>query len=97
MFTQFKPSTIAFIVPLLAAVLLPIAAHASPQCTREPKSAWLSEAAMKEKIATMGYHDIKVFKTSGNCYEIYGRDAQGHKAEIYFNPVNGSIVESNVD
>lgn len=35
---------------------------------------------MKEKIATMGYHDIKVFKTSGSCYEIYGRDAQGNKA-----------------
>ena len=52
---------------------------------------------MKEKIATMGYHDIKVFKTGGNCYEIYGRDAQGHKAEVYFNPDDGSIVECNVD
>ncbi len=79
-FTQLKPSTTAFIVPLVAAALLPIAAHASPQCTKEPKSAWLGEAAMKEKIATMGYHDIKVFKTSGSCYEIYGRDAQGNKA-----------------
>jgi hypothetical protein len=97
MFTQFKPSTLAFIVPLAATILLPVAAYASPQCTKEPKSAWLSEAAMKEKIATMGYHDIKVFKTSGSCYEIYGRDAQGHKTEVYFNPVDGSVVESNVD
>ena len=64
---------------------------------KRAKSAWLSEAAMKEKIATMGYHDIKVFKTGGNCYEIYGRDAQGHKAEVYFNPDDGSIVECNVD
>ena len=38
MFTQFMPSTIACIVPLVAAVLLPIVAHASPQCTKEQRA-----------------------------------------------------------
>lgn len=70
-------------------------ALAGPKCTEEPKSAWLTEEAMKGKIAAMGYKDIKVFKTtSGNCYEIYGYDKDGKKAEVYFHPVTGAVVEA---
>lgn len=73
-------------------------ALASPTCTTEPKSEWLSEEAMRQKIDAMGYKDIRVFHlTSSNCYEIYGRNAAGKKAEVYFNPVDGSIVEANED
>ena len=82
---------------LVAITLSPIAAFASPPCTKEPKAAWLSEAKMKEKIATMGYREIKIFKTSGSCYEIYAIDAKGHKAEVYFNPVDGNVIQSNDD
>jgi len=77
--------------------LVPCTSNASPPCTKEPKTAWLSEAKMKEKIATMGYREIKVFKTSGTCYEIYAIDAKGHKVEVYFNPVDGAVVQSNQD
>ena len=50
------------------------------------------------KIAAMGYKDIRVFKkTTTGCYEIYARTAEGRKAEVYFNPVDGSIVEKNED
>jgi len=87
----------SMLATLLAMSLLPIAAFASPPCTKEPKTAWLSQTKMKEKIATMGYREIKVFKTSGSCYEIYAIDAKGHKAEVYFNPVDGSVVQSNED
>lgn len=74
------------------------AAFASPTCTKEPEAKWLSEAAMKQKISDMGYKNIKVFKkTNTGCYEIYGYAADGRKAEVYFNPVNGEIVENNVD
>ena len=53
---------------------------------------------MKQKIAEMGFKDIKVFKTTrSGCYEIYGYNADGRKAEVYFNPVTGEIVEENVD
>ncbi|MDR3510638.1 MAG: PepSY domain-containing protein [Caulobacteraceae bacterium] len=72
------------------------AAAAAPACTSQPKSQWLSEAQMKAKIAQMGY-TIKVFQVSGSCYEIYGRAKDGKKAEVYFNPVNGSIVRNNED
>lgn len=71
------------------------AAHAGPRCTEEQKTAWMSEDAMKAKIAAMGYKDIRTFKvTAGNCYEIYGFDKDGKKAEVYFHPVTGAIVEA---
>ena len=78
----------------LSAVLSLIAgsALAAVQCTKEPKSKWMSEKDMKAKIEGQGYK-IKTFKTPGTCYEIYGHDKDGKKVEIYFNPVDGSIVK----
>lgn len=74
------------------------AAFASPTCTNEPEEKWLSEATVKQKIAEMGYKDIKVFKkTTTGCYEIYGYTDDGRKAEVYFHPVSGEIVGKNVD
>jgi hypothetical protein len=82
-----------------AAAMLGVAsmATAAPVCTKEPKTKWLPEAEMKAKVATMGYKDIKVFQVSGSCYEIYGHNKDGKKAEVYFNPVTGAVVQSNVD
>ena len=97
MLKQINTSRSALATWLAAAILLPIAVQASPPCTKEPKNAWLTETKMKEKIATLGYREIKIFKTSGSCYEIYAIDDKGRKAEVYFNPVDGSIVQSNVD
>ncbi len=71
---------------------------ASPTCTTEPQSKWLSEDQMREKIKEMGYGEIKVFhKTTSGCYEIYGYNKDGKKAEVYFNPVTGDVVEENLD
>lgn len=69
------------------------AALADPVCTTQPKSAWMSEDAMKAKIAELGYQKIKTFKVAGSCYEIYGYDKNNKRAEVYFNPVDGSIVK----
>lgn len=76
---------------------LPPAASASPQCTTQPKSEWLTPEQMKEIIAKMDFKDVKIFQVSGNCYEIYAHTKDGHRAEIYFNPVTGEVVEKNVD
>ncbi len=76
------------------ALLSGTAAFAGTQCTDAPKSGWLSEEAMKQKIADAGYQIDKFKLTDGNCYEIYGKDKEGKKVEIYFNPVDGSVVKS---
>lgn len=73
------------------------AASAAPVCTTAPQGKWLTEAQMKARIAKMGYRDIKVFQVSGSCYEIYAHTKDGRRAEVYFNPVNGRVVQNNVD
>jgi hypothetical protein len=83
----------------LAAAALSTAsmASAAPVCTSQPHAKWLTPAQMKARIARMGYRDIKVFQVSGSCYEIYAHTKDGKRAEVYFNPVNGTIVQNNVD
>jgi hypothetical protein len=92
--------TASFVVTLSAlafAASLATPAAAGPNCTNEPKEKWMSEAGMKAKIAEMGYQNIQVFKvTSGNCYEMYGFTKDGKKAEVYFHPITGVIVEEKV-
>ncbi|MXP45747.1 PepSY domain-containing protein [Allopontixanthobacter sediminis] len=73
------------------------AAFASPVCTAQPQSKWMSPAKMKAKIAKMGFKSIKVFQTSGSCYEIYAINKDGRRAEVYFNPVTGAVVQNNID
>ena len=82
---------------LAAAILAPAAALASPACTTEAKDKWMTEEAMKAKVADMGYQKIKTFKVSGSCYEIYGYTKDNKKAEVYFNPVTGAVVKSEID
>jgi hypothetical protein len=68
-------------------------AFATPHCTAEPASKWLTPEVMKDKVIAMGHH-IEVFKTTkGNCYEIYGKNSAGKNIELYFNPVTGVMVE----
>ncbi|RUO63642.1 PepSY domain-containing protein [Pseudidiomarina insulisalsae] len=69
-------------------------AHETTQCTTAPQSEWLDQAEFQARLVNEGYQ-INEFKvTEGNCYEIYGMDADGNKVEIYYNPVDGSVVKS---
>lgn len=80
-------------IPLfLAATLLSAAAVAAPECTQAPRDQWMPEATLKQRLLDQGY-TIKVFKISGNCYEIYGKDKDGKNVEIYFDPTDGRIVK----
>jgi len=73
---------------------LGVTAHAKKNCTDEPKDKWMSESDFKKKVEAEGY-TIKKFKQPGTCYEIYGTNKEGQKVEIYFNPVDGSIVKAH--
>ena len=80
---------------LMSVVIAALASSvfASPKCTTEPQSKWISEADMRAKAEAAG-NKIEVFKiTKGGCYEIYGRDAAGKRIEIYFNPLSGDAIE----
>jgi hypothetical protein len=83
---------IAFSLVLVGTVIVPLAAHANPTCTTEPKSKWMSEEAIKARIAALGYQKIRSFKATESCYEIYGSDKDNKLVEVYFNPITGDIV-----
>lgn len=84
--------TIVTATLFMGASLLSVAAVAAPQCTTAPRAQWMTEAAMKQKVIDQGY-TIKVFKVTGSCYEIYGKDKAGKNVEIYFDPTDGHIVK----
>ncbi|MFC3624803.1 PepSY domain-containing protein [Vogesella amnigena] len=70
-------------------------AFAAAQCPAQPKDKWQKEADFKKQLQGQGYQ-IKKFKVSGNCYEIYGKNKDGKKVEIYFDPVSGKPVKSDI-
>jgi len=78
---------------LCMAGLLPDVVWAKADCKAYPKAEWMSEADAKAKIAAMGY-SINVFKVDGNCYEIYGRNKDGKRVEIYFDAKTLEIVKA---
>jgi hypothetical protein len=83
-----------FVVALLLSSPL---AYAGPECTTEDKSRWQDQAKFQQDLKAQGYQ-IKVFKvTDGNCYEIYGWDKEQRKVEIYFDPVSGKAVKTEID
>jgi hypothetical protein len=66
------------------------------QCTSEDKRKWQDQESFKSKLVSDGYK-INEFKvTEGNCYEIYGWDKDQNKVEVYFNPVDGSVVKKEM-
>jgi hypothetical protein len=81
----------------LALMLLAVAsvAQAKKDCTDAPQDKWMSEADFRARVEAMGY-TIRKFKQPGSCYEIYGTDKDGRNVEIYFNPVDASIVKKHV-
>lgn len=83
----------------LIASLLTLAAlnaSATTECTKEDKAKWQDQTKFQDKLKTEGY-EIKVFKvTKGNCYEIYGKNKEGQKVEIYFNPITGEKVKTKI-
>jgi hypothetical protein len=80
------------LILVLAIALSSVSAIAKKNCTDQPKDKWMSEEDFKKKVEGLGYK-INKFKQPGSCYEIYGLNKEGKKVEIYFNPVDGSIVK----
>lgn len=79
----------------LAALVVASPALAGPNCTKEPVRNWLPKDAFKEKIVAASGFKVAVFKvTTGNCYELYGRNKAGKRIEIYYHPVTGAVVKS---
>lgn len=71
-------------------------AFAKADCKAYPKAEWMSEAEAKAKIQAQGY-TIGKFKVDGNCYEIYGKNKEGKKVEIYYDAKTLEPVKTEIE
>lgn len=82
---------------LLSLALASPLTFAATECTTADKSQWQDQDKFQADLKARGYEINKFKVTGGNCYEIYGFDKDGKKVEIYFDPVSGKPVKSNVE
>lgn len=78
-----------------AASAIALPGSAVTVCTDAPRKAWMPEAEFRAIAANRGYKTLKFKVSRGNCYEIYGYDANGQLVEVYFNPMDGRLVKQN--
>ena len=83
-------------VILAIATFAPWVAMASADCPLHPKEEWASEDMLKQALQEEGYK-IKKFKVDGNCYEMYGRNKEGKRVEIYFDTKSLAIVKAEIE
>lgn len=84
------------ILALLACTVASTGAFAKADCKAYPKAEWMKEADAKAKIEGMGY-TINKFKVDENCYEIYGKNKDGKKVEIYFDAKTLDPVKTEIE
>lgn len=87
--------TQTWILALASSVVCTVA-MAGPTCTTVSKDKWQDPVKFKAQLTQQGYTMEKFKETSGSCYEIYGKNKEGKTVEIYFNPVDGKAVKSEV-
>jgi hypothetical protein len=89
-----KQLTLAALIGIVA--VAPLSAFAKADCKAYPKAEWMKEADAKAKLEGQGY-TINKFKVDGNCYEIYGKNKEGKKVEIYFDAKTLEPVKSEIE
>lgn len=82
---------------LLSLALASPLTFAATECTTADKAQWQDQDTFQAGLKAQGYEINKFKVTDGNCYEIYGFNKDGKKVEIYFDPVSGNAVKSDVE
>jgi hypothetical protein len=87
--SHFIKSTAA--LALSVASLGAFASTYDGECTDRPKSEWMSTDRVKAHFDGRGFSVGKV-KAAGSCYEVYAKDTDGNKIELFVNPVDATVV-----
>ncbi len=94
--TIHKNAARAAIAILTLAVASPVFAHGFDDCTKEAKDKWKSQAEAEAAATAAGY-TVTRSKVEGSCYEVYAKDKDGKKFELFYNPVDLSLVKKHDD
>jgi hypothetical protein len=92
---QAPAKAIAFVIAALM-FSSPAMAHGFDDCTKEPKDKWKPQAEAEAAATAAGYTVTKS-KVEGSCYEVYAKDKDGKKFELFYNPVDLQLVKKQDD
>ena len=67
-------------------------AHGDIKCAAIPQSEWKPQTELQQKLTKEGWK-VRQIKSYRGCYEVYGFDANGARAEAFFNPGNLERVD----
>lgn len=84
------------IIAALVGTALTAPALASERCTEQPKSQWLSQDQIAERLKAQGI-EVTRTETKRSCYEIKGRDREGRRVELYVDPATARIVKRETE
>ncbi len=93
-FETMAKSTILALAAL--AMCGPAMAHGFDDCTKEAKDKWKPQAEAEAAATAAGYAVTKS-KIDGTCYEVYAKDKDGKKFELFFNPLTLELVHKRDD
>jgi hypothetical protein len=82
------------ILAIVAAAMLGSAAPAAADtaaCRTAPGAMPLGEAALRDKVAALGY-DVWRIELDDGCYEVEARDSSGAYVELDLDPATGDLL-----
>lgn len=82
--TILKYATLFAAALVLAASASTTFAHGDIRCD-VPKAEWKPQMDLQRKLISEGWR-VRQVKVDNGCYEVYGFDDKGNRAEVYFNP-----------
>lgn len=82
-----------FLIPALTVMTFALPALAAERCD-VPKADWRPVEELTAQLTGKGW-TVSNVKTEDGCYEVYGKDADGKRVEIFFNPATFEAVGSD--
>ena len=77
---------VAFLIGLgLSAAAAPVMAHGDVQCPSHPKNEWRPHTELVAKLEKAGW-TVRRVEATETCYEVYAKDPQGRRREVFFDP-----------
>ncbi|SIS97555.1 PepSY domain-containing protein [Neptunomonas antarctica] len=84
-----------FISVFITSFLMSGTALASDDCT-DPVADWQPKERLRQMMIDNGW-DVKRIKVDDGCYEIKGRDRNGHRVEAKFSPATLEIRDLEIE
>ena len=69
----------------LAGASIGALADGNVRCEAIPKAEWKQQMDLQKKLVGEGWR-VRMVKIENGCYEVYGFDDKGERAEAFFNP-----------